>query len=149
MNARQWQLKWHYCLPGHLINDAKNDTVFHHWYLLFAATGWGSFAYGDNSVPVESWSVKNTNGFLSLQKVTVEKGKSGTILITHSKDGILTAFGLFVKTDSGGVSHYIHTRQKKAFSKSWKPLVLVARPEGFEPPTYGFEERKLKIKILL
>ena len=31
---------------------------------------------------------------------------------------------------------------KKRFSaRNWKPLILVARPEWFEPPTYGFEGR--------
>jgi hypothetical protein len=30
---------------------------------------------------------------------------------------------------------------KKSLTDSVKPLMLVARPEGFEPPTYGFVVR--------
>ena len=31
--------------------------------------------------------------------------------------------------------------KKGFFAESLKPLILMARPEGFEPPTYGFVVR--------
>ena len=32
--------------------------------------------------------------------------------------------------------------KKGLFAESLKPLILLARPEGFEPPTYGFVVRR-------
>ena len=31
--------------------------------------------------------------------------------------------------------------EKRAYSISCKPFFYLVRPEGFEPPAYGFEER--------
>ena len=37
---------------------------------------------------------------------------------------------------------FLKFQNKKGCNLACKPLILMARPEGFEPPAYGFEVRR-------
>ena len=37
---------------------------------------------------------------------------------------------------------FLKLQNKKGCNLTCNPLILLARPEGFEPPAYGFEVRR-------
>ena len=71
----------------------------------------------------------------SIQRIWGHENRSTTEIYLHSIGNseleAMKVLGLEIGEKS-------LTQKKRFIAISYKPLILLARPEGFEPPTYGF-----------